>query len=126
MCPETLVGVAAARKRATGDYSPTRKNHRKNTGELAAHDFLMQREECSHADESALLLMDDGPGTDRGVLQNLDEDILSSDSRRAWLELGHLIDSAHAVGSDGAPGKRRAMLRRWTPSSDTVASRGRA
>lgn len=101
-CPDTLVGEAAARKRATGDYSPTQKNHRKNTGELAAHDFFNNREDWGHAGEPALFLIDDGPGVDKVKLQNLDECILSTYSMLVVLELEHLIESADAVWADVA------------------------
>lgn len=99
-CPDTLVGETAARKRASGDYSPTLKNHRKNTGELAAHDFFNNREDWGHAGEPALLLIDDGPGIDKVKLQNLDEHILSTYSMLVALEFEKIIESADTVWSE--------------------------
>ena len=97
MCLVTMVGEAAARKRASGDYSPARKNHREKTGELAAHDFYNTRD-WIHAGEPALLLMDEDPGNLK--LQNLDESIFSTYSLLAALELEKLIESADAVWAE--------------------------
>lgn len=96
-CPPTLVGETAARKRAQGVYQPGQKNHRKNTGELAAHDFFNNREDWGHPGEPALLLMDDGPGIEKVTLQNLDVFILSTYALLVALEEDGQIVSADAV-----------------------------
>jgi hypothetical protein len=99
-CPPTLVGETAARKREQGDYAPGMKNHRKNTGELAAHDFFNNREDWGHPGEPALLLMDDGPGIEKVKLQNLDVHILSTYALLVALEQDGQIASADAVWDD--------------------------
>lgn len=99
-CPQTLVGETAARKRAQGAYAPGMKNHRKNTGELAAHDFFNNREDWGHPGEPALLLMDDGPGIEKVKLQNLDVHILSTYALLVALEQDRQIASADAVWAD--------------------------
>lgn len=99
-CPATLVGDAVARKRASGEYSPARKNHRKNTGALAAHDFLNNREDPGDAGDPALLLMDDGPGAEIVQLQDLAEHPLSTYSLLVVLELDKVIESADAIWSE--------------------------
>jgi hypothetical protein len=99
-CPETLVGEMAKRKRESGDYAPGAKNHRKNTGELAAHDFFNNREEWGHPGEPALLLIDDGPGIDKINLQNLDVHILSTYALLVACEVEHLLESADSVWAD--------------------------
>jgi hypothetical protein len=99
-CPPTLVGETAARKREQGDYAPGMKNHRKNTGELAAHDFFNNREDWGHPGEPALLLMDDGPGIEKVKLQNLDVHILSTYALLVALEQDGQIESADAVWAD--------------------------
>jgi hypothetical protein len=99
-CPQTLVGETAARKRAQGDYAPGMRNHRKNTGELAAHDFFNNREDWGHPGEPALLLMDDGPGIEKVKLQNLDVHILSTYALLVALEQDGQIASADAVWAD--------------------------
>lgn len=99
-CPETLVGEMAKLKRETGAYSPGAKNHRKNTGELAAHDFFNHREQWGHPGEAALMLIDDGPGIEKLKIHNLDVHILSTYTMLVALECESLIPSAEKIWND--------------------------
>ncbi len=96
-CSETIVGVFAKGKRESGEYAPGKKNHRRHTGELAAHDFFNNREIWGHKGEPALLLMDDRPALDSVKLHNLDVHVLSTYAMLVALEQEHLVDSAAEV-----------------------------
>ena len=94
---ETLVGETVKSKRDSGEYAPEKKNHRRNTGELAAHDFFSNRDLWGHKGEPALLLMDDRPALDSVKLHNLDVHVLSTYAMLVALEQEHLVDSAVEV-----------------------------
>ena len=96
-CPQTLIGEIAKSKRESGEYAPERKNHRRNTGELAAHDFFNNRDQWGHRGDPALLLMDDRPGLNSVKLHNLDVHLLSTYAMLVALEREHLVDSAAEV-----------------------------
>jgi hypothetical protein len=96
-CPETLVGQIAKQKRDSGEYSPGSNNHRRNTGELAAHDFFNNREEWGHGGDPALILVDDGVAIDKIKLQNLDVYVLTTYSMLLALQEEHFIRSAEDV-----------------------------
>lgn len=96
-CPETLVGSIAKQRRDTGVYTAGKKNHRKNTGELAAHDFMNNREDYGHAGEPVVLLMDDRPGIEKMKIQNLDAHILTTFAFLVALELEKCVTSAETV-----------------------------
>jgi hypothetical protein len=94
---QTLIGEMARKKRVSGEYAPSKRNHRRNTGELAAHDFFNNRHEAGHKGEPALMLMDDRPGLDQVRLHNLDAHLLSTYSMLVALEQERLLDSADKV-----------------------------
>lgn len=94
---ETLVGEIAKSKRESGEYAPEKKNHRRNTGELAAHDFFSNRDLWGRKGDPALLLMDDRPALDSVKLHNLDVHVLSTYAMLVALEQEHLVDSAVEV-----------------------------
>lgn len=96
-CPETLVGSMAKQRRDTGVYTPALRNHRKNTGELAAHDFINNRDEFGHEGDPVVLLMDDRPGIEKMKIQNLDAHILTTFAFLVALELERYVTSADAV-----------------------------
>ncbi len=96
-CVQTLIGEMARKKRESGEYAPSNRNHRRNTGELAAHDFFNNRDEAGHKGEPALMLMDDRPGLDQVRLHNLDAHLLSTYSMLIALEQERLLDSADKV-----------------------------
>jgi len=96
-CPQTLIGEIAKSKRESGAYAPDKKNHRRNTGELAAHDFFNNRELWGHKGDPALLLMDDRLGLNSVKLQNLDVHLLSTYAMLVVLEREHFVDSAAEV-----------------------------
>jgi hypothetical protein len=95
--PETLVGEIARHKRASGEYAPGKKNHRKNTGELAAHDFFNNRDQWGHPGEPALLLVDDGPGIDRIRIENLDVHVLTTYSMLVAFQAAGIIASSQNI-----------------------------
>jgi hypothetical protein len=95
--PATLVGEAAKAKRDRGEFTP--KNHKRHTGELAAHEFFNHREEWGHPGEPAVLLMDDGPQIDNVRVQNLDVHILSTFGLLLALQGAKLIASAESIWS---------------------------
>lgn len=97
--PETLIGEAARAKRASGQFSPRARNHKRHTGELAAHEFFNHRDEWGHPGEPALLLIDDGPQIENVVVQNLDIHILSTFAMLTALQEAGIIQSAEAVWS---------------------------
>jgi hypothetical protein len=98
--PNTLVGESAKKRRDSGEYSPDKKNHRRNTGELAAHDFFNNRENEGHDGRPALVLIDDGPAVDKIRLQNLDEHVLSTFAMLIALEEEKIILSAEIIWSE--------------------------
>lgn len=98
--PATLVGESAKKRRDSGEYSPEKKNHRRNTGELAAHDFFNNRDSEGHGRRPALVLIDDGPAVDKIRLQNLDEHVLSTFAMLIAFEEEQKISSAEAIWSD--------------------------
>lgn len=87
----TLVGEGAGKKRASGEWAPSKRNHRQNTGELAAHDFLNNRAEVEGLEgKPLLLLVDDRPGLEKlQQLLDLDAYVLS---------IGMLMAPAHLFG----------------------------
>jgi hypothetical protein len=95
--PETLIGEIARNKRASGEYAPGKKNHRKHTGELAAHDFFNHRDDWGHPGEPALLLVDDGPGIDRIRIENLDVHVLTTYSMLVAFQEAGIIASSKDV-----------------------------
>ena len=98
--PNTLVGESAKKRRDSGEYSPTKKNHRRNTGELAAHDFFNNREDEGHGRRPALILIDDGPAVDKIRLQNLDEHVLSTFAMLIAFQEENIISSAELIWSE--------------------------
>ena len=98
--PNTLVGESAKKRRDSGEYSPDKRNHRRNTGELAAHDFFNNRESEGHGGRPALVLIDDGPAVDKIRLQNLDEHVLSTFALLIALEEEKIISSAEVIWSE--------------------------
>jgi hypothetical protein len=97
MIPDTLVGQIARQKRDSGAYTPEAKNHRRNTGELAAHDFFNNREEWGHGGDPALILIDDGLAIDQFKLHNLDLYVLTTYAMLVALEKEGASPPADAV-----------------------------
>jgi hypothetical protein len=93
--PTTLIGEAAKAKRDRGEFTPA--NHKRHTGELAAHEFFNHRHEWGHPGEPAVLLMDDGPQIENVRIQNLDVHILSTFGLLVALQTAKIIDSAETV-----------------------------
>ncbi len=86
-CVKTLVGEIAKNKRDSGEYAPSKRNHRMNTGELAARDFFNNRKEVGHKGKPALMLMYDGKGFDEvWCVHNLDVNLLLSFSMLVALD----------------------------------------
>ena len=98
--PETLVGEGAKKRRDRGEYTPAKKNHRRNTGELAAHDFFNNRELAGHAGRPVLVLIDDGPAVEKIRLHNLDEHVLSTYAMLVAFEDEKVISSAAIIWSE--------------------------
>jgi hypothetical protein len=111
-CPQTLIGEIAKKKRESGEYAPLKRNHRRDTGELAAHDFFNNRDQAGHQSEPALLLMDDRPGIDKVRLHNLDVHLLSTYALLIALEQERILVSAAEVWSS---------IERNLPTVDPVA-----
>jgi hypothetical protein len=94
---KSLIGEIAEEKRSKGLYKPGLKNHRKDTGELAAHDFFNNRDQAGHANAPALLLVDDAPAMDKVRLSNLDVHLLSTYSMLTAMEAEKVIPSADEI-----------------------------
>ena len=107
-CVKTLIGEMAKSKRDSGEYTPSKRNHRRNTGELAAHDFFNNRNEVGHKGEPALMLMDDRPGLDQVRLHNLDVHLLSTYSMLVALEQERILESADEVWRELNAAARRS------------------
>lgn len=99
-CVKTLIGEVAKSKRDSGEYSPSKRNQRRNTGELAAHDFFNNRNEVGHKGEPALMLVDDRPGLDQVRLHNQDVHLLSTYSMLVALEQERILESADEVWTE--------------------------
>ena len=95
--PDTLIGEAASAKRKSGEFSPS--NHKRHTGELAAHEFFNHRDEWGHPGEPAVLLMDDRRQVENVVIQNLDVQVVSTFSLLVALQDKKVIVSAESVWS---------------------------
>ena len=95
--PDTLIGEIAKNKRASGEYTPAKKNHRKNTGELAAHDFFNNRDEWGHPGEPAILLTDDGPGIEKIRIENLDAYVLTTYAMLVAFQEAGIIASSQGI-----------------------------
>lgn len=93
--PETLIGEAAQAKRKNGEFSP--RNHKRHTGELAAHEFFNHRDEWGHPGQPAVLLMDDRRQVENVVVQNLDVQVVSTFSFLVALQQEKIIPSAESV-----------------------------
>ena len=95
--PDTLIGEIAKKKRASGEYTPAKKNHRKNTGELAAPAFFNNRDEWGHPGEPAILLTDDGPGIEKIRIENLDAYVLTTYAMLVAFQEAGIIASSQGI-----------------------------